>query len=155
MKNSVLIAIIVVFGLLCLGCQRTPDEIRAKIQVLEMEEDELRATREALHKENRTLQAQVSEKIASIAQLDERLAAGEDPVYILTLHISKSSFTFSPAKDAMNSFDFDIAVDRELYDAVRIGSDLTSSFTMGSLLFGGNVGSISVEVKKRRIEPRH
>lgn len=140
-----------------MGCDRTPEEIKQEINRLEKRESELYFLNETQLMRAQELDTEVSRKEALVRELDARLAIEGEPLYILTLHVQKNSLTLSltqMAQDQENSFDFDIAVDKDLYGTVEVGQDLTSAFMGGSFLFGGHLGSVNVTVTKKRLEQR-
>lgn len=75
--------------------------------------------------------------------------------YIVELEIKQSHFTLDlseHAKDAMNKLTLGIPVDKDYYDSVYIGKEITNNFRMGSLLMKGSFGKWKVTVKNKYIK---
>lgn len=71
---------------------------------------------------------------------------------VLTLELSQSHFSLSIGthlKDAMNKATFDIPVDREFFDQVKVGDVLTKEFRTGSFILYGSFGDWVVKVKNK------
>lgn len=136
-----------------IGCQQTPDEIKKEIKQLEM-------TRDTLDKTTKGLRSQLESEnvfLNSLRQETKFLTAVKEnkPIkYILTLELSQSHFTLdigTHLKDSMNTAEFSIAVDKDLYDSVSVGKEMVNEFRMGSALFKGSLGSWHVMVKNKTV----
>ena len=82
---------------------------------------------------------------------------GKAPVYYLTIKSKKSSFTLDMGqhmKNAANAFTFDLPVDRDLYNSVKVGSNLKEASMNGSLWMSGKFGSVNLTVEKKYIKER-
>ena len=69
--------------------------------------------------------------------------------YVVTFKCSQSHLTLDLSthlKDAMNKLEFEIPVDKDFYDRVRVGDKITDSFRMGSLIMKGSFGKWNVKV---------
>ncbi len=76
-------------------------------------------------------------------------------VHILTLKISQSSFTLSIKKhisNAINAEEFDIPVDENFYNSIRVGDDVMNEFRVGSAIMYGHLGTWHLRVTGKRIE---
>jgi hypothetical protein len=79
---------------------------------------------------------------------------GDKPLYVLSIELSQSHFTFNieeHIKDAMNAIEFDIPVDKEFYDNVKIGDEILDNFRMGSFIMNGSLGDWEMEVKSKKV----
>lgn len=75
--------------------------------------------------------------------------------YIVELEVKQSHFTLDlseHAKDAMNKLTLEIPVDKDYYDSVYIGQEISNNFRMGSLLMKGSFGKWKVTVKNKYIK---
>ena len=75
--------------------------------------------------------------------------------YIVELEIKQSHFTLDlteHAKDAMNKLTLEIPVDKDYYDNVYVGQEISNNFRMGSLLMKGSFGKWKVTVKNKYIK---
>lgn len=74
--------------------------------------------------------------------------------YIVTLKISQSHLTLDLGKhmkDAMNTIEIQLPVDKEFYESVNQGELLDNSFRLGSALLEGSWGNWKVEIIKKEI----
>ena len=75
--------------------------------------------------------------------------------YIVELEVKQSHFTLDlseHAKDAMNKLTLEIPVDKDYYDNVYVGQEISNNFRMGSLLMKGSFGKWKVTVKNKYIK---
>lgn len=127
--------------------------------------DKLRETRTTLSKEVREYSSQVSSMKQSTISLNKQitdkskelliLKEGRQPRYILSLRLKQSRFSLDlgkHAKDAMNAIEFDLPVDKQLYDQVRVGTELVDDFRSGSFIMNGSFSSWKIKVKNKRIQ---
>lgn len=78
----------------------------------------------------------------------------EAPKYILKLHLKQSHLSLSikkHIKDAINSVDFEIPVDKEFFDSVKKGTSIVDDFRFGSLVLNGSFGDWELTVKEKII----
>ena len=101
---------------------------------------------ENLKKENAALAEQVNAlKLGANAKA---------PKYILKLHLQQSHLSLSikkHIKDAMNSIDFEIPVDKEFFDSVSKGASIVDKFRFGSLVLTGSFGDWEMTVKDKEV----
>jgi len=74
--------------------------------------------------------------------------------YILTLELSQSRVSLdlsSHMKDAMNTTSFQLPVDEQFYNDVKVGTVLNKNFRSGSFLMSGSFGSWKVKVIKKQV----
>lgn len=80
---------------------------------------------------------------------------GNTPKYTLTLRCKQERLSLSidsHIKDELNAFEFDILVDKTLYDRLSIGSDIINNFRMGSFLMNSSVSNWTLKVTRKRIQ---
>lgn len=96
------------------------------------------------------------ENTALIAQI-KTLKSGPNanaPKYILKLRLRQSHFSLSikkHIKDAVNSVDFEMPVDKEFFDSVRNGTEIIDNFRFGSFVLSGSFGDWELTVKDKII----
>ena len=91
--------------------------------------------------------------LPSITNLSSTVAIKQR--YVLTLELRQTHFTISISqhvKDAYNATTFEIPVDKEFYEQVKVGDVLTDKFRTGSLLLSGSFGNWKVTIKKKKVE---
>ncbi len=102
---------------------------------------------ENLKKENAALVAQVN-----------ALKAGtyaKSPKYFLKLHLKQSRLSLNikkHIKDAVNSLDFELPVDKDFYDSVSEGTEIIDKFRFGSFILYGNWGDWEMTVKEKYVK---
>ena len=70
---------------------------------------------------------------------------------IIDLHLRQTHISLSISKhikDAVNAIDFELPVDKEFYDKVKIGSEIVDEFRMGSLVLSGSFRSCDIFIYK-------
>lgn len=87
----------------------------------------------------------------------ERLAlqSGRNPNYIVKFKIKQGTFTmdiFEHAKNEMNAIVMEIPVNKEFYNKLSIGQDITDKFKWGSLLMDGDFSTLHMKVVGKRVE---
>lgn len=123
---------------------RLPPEIQASIAALKEDEAELVKQRAVLQQEISGLEAR---------RLELEAATGKAR-YMLKLRLKQSHFSLDlddHLKDAMNTAEFWIAVDQEMYDSVSPGSEILDKFRVGSLIMNGSFGSWHIKVLEKKI----
>jgi hypothetical protein len=122
--------------------------------------DKLRSKRSKLEKSINTKKNTISQLNTTIDAKNETLKEmdiyldGDKPLYVLSIELSQSHFTFNieeHIKDAMNAIEFDIPVDKEFYDNVKIGDEILDNFRMGSFIMNGSLGDWEMEVKSKKV----
>lgn len=90
--------------------------------------------------------------------VDEMFGKYQKEICSITLKIKKVSYSLDmteQAKNEMNAEEIKIPVDRDFYDKVHAGTDLSDGgIRMGSLAFGGNISSWSMEVVGKECNKR-
>jgi len=81
----------------------------------------------------------------------------KQPCYILKLQLRQVSYSLSIKKqlrDALNTVEFDIPVNKQYYEQVNVGDDLVDGFRVGSLIMRGSFGKWRVKIESKHIEIR-
>lgn len=113
-------------------------------QLLEQRCEELRQEIEALNEEKIYLQNEV---------INTKVEKGIEK-YVVTFCVKQTHFTLDIGehiKDAMNEITFEVAVDKDYYDAVSIGQTINDDFRFGSLIMHGSFGNWSIKVSNKEI----
>lgn len=74
--------------------------------------------------------------------------------YIITFGLKQSRISldlWKHAKDAMNATEFQLPVDKEFFEAVTVGTEITDEFRTGSFLLKGSFSSWKIWVKAKKI----
>ena len=123
------------------GCERVDKEI--ELQRLNESIEERQATLDRLNinidKARNTIEAEGLEV---------------EPRYIVTIKVAQVHYTLGLSdhlKDSLNSTTFDIAVDKEYYNSVKIGDSVCKDFRTGSLLAKGSAGSWDLTISDKNI----
>jgi hypothetical protein len=101
---------------------------------------------EQLKKENALLASQVK------ALKEGGNAKG--PKYFLKLRLKQSHLSLSikkHIKDAVNSIEFELPVDKEFYDSVSEGTEIIDKFRFGSFVLYGSLGDWEMTVKDKEV----
>lgn len=83
------------------------------------------------------------------------LSNGREPKYIVKFKIKQGTFTldiFEHIKNNVNSIEIELPVNRDFYNRLSIGQDLTDQFKWGSLIFDGDFSTLHMRVIGKRIE---
>lgn len=144
--------LILVLCILC-GCNT-----EGQRDALREECKSLRAEVRHLRSETYTLDTRVSALKREIRDLEnERRAyqSGREPRYIVKFEIKQGTFTIDLGehiKNNMNAIEVEFPVNKEFYNRLSIGQDLTDSFKWGSLVFDGDFSNLHMRVKAKRME---
>jgi len=107
---------------------------------------------------NNGLNSSISELELQISDLrfeKNLIEKGKAPKYIVKFEIKQGTFTLDPfehIKNSMNAIEVEIPVDRDYYNALKIGQDLTDAFKWGSLVMDGDFSNLHMRVASKRIE---
>jgi hypothetical protein len=77
--------------------------------------------------------------------------------YIVEFEIKQSHFTLNISehlKDSINKLTFEVPVDKDYYNKVRVGQEITDSFRMGSFVMKGSIGKWKITVKSKYIKQK-
>ena len=139
---------ILTFILLCVvtSCYNVSDKIR-----LQAECDNLASQKYCLENNIVDLQSEIS----NLQREKSTLQSGREPKYIIKFKIKQGTFTldiFEHAKNEMNSIEIEVPVNRDYYNRLSVGQDITDSFKWGSLVIDGDFSTLHMKVAGKRIE---
>lgn len=81
--------------------------------------------------------------------------AGGEIQYIVKFRIKQSTFTldiFEHVKNGVNAIELELPVNKTFYDSVSVGTKISKSFKIGSLIFNGDFSKLNITVVGKRIE---
>lgn len=81
----------------------------------------------------------------------------DDYYYVVTFECSQSHYTLDLSehlKDSMNKVKFEVPVDKDFYDKVKVGDTINDSFRMGSFIMKGSIGKWKVKIVDKRKVPK-
>lgn len=151
--KKVLVFVFVMVLILLTGCQ-TQEGLTEKINQLKVEKNALSQEVRDLNSSKETLNQEIS-KLQQTKQVEVNIENGIPPMYILTLEVKQSHFSLDleqHLKDAMNKTEFNITVDKRLYDEQEVGSELLREFRGGSFFMSGSMGDWVVTVVDKQIK---
>lgn len=117
-------------------------------------EQELKQEYGLLQDQYAALQEEVAELESYKNSLKDMIEQEDKPAYVITFEASQSHLTLDIGtliKDAMNTTEFEVMVDKRYYDSVEIGQSINSDFRIGSLLMKGSVGSWDIKVADKKV----
>ena len=85
--------------------------------------------------------------------IEEKIEHGVEK-YIVTFEIKQAHPVWdfeNNIKDSMNATTIEVAVDKDYYNAVEIGTVINDDFRMGSLVMSGSYGSWDIKIKNKEI----
>lgn len=136
-----------------IGCQPTPEGLKEEIRKLKYERDTHQNILSNINSELNS-KSGILTSLTNEVNLLKATKEGKPIKYMLTFELGQSHFTLdigTHLKDAANTVQFSMAVDKEFYDSVNVNQDLVNSFREGSLLFKGSFGSWHVVVVDKKI----
>ena len=82
---------------------------------------------------------------------------GKQPLYIVRFKLKQSHVSLdigTHMKDAANAIEFEMAVDKDFYHKLTVGSKVVDEFRMGSAVLYGSWGSWNMTVLEKHIDKR-
>lgn len=120
--------------------------------------DRLRSEMRSLTTRRDYLQNQVNSLQQQVHDLNVQKSAaktGREIKYIVKFKIKQGTFTLDPfehIKNEANSIEIEIPVNKDYYNRLSIGQDITDSFKWGSLIIDGDFSTLHMKVVGKRIE---
>ena len=150
MKKFIVLALA---AILSVSCYTNEDQVR-----LQEECKSLASEKQHLQGQVSALNGQISALSTEIHDLNAQknfLVTGKEIKYIVKFKIKQGTFTldiFEHAKNEMNSIEIEIPVNKDYYNKLTIGQDITDSFKWGSLIVNGDFSTLHMKVVGKRIE---
>lgn len=120
----------------------------------------LKNERTNLQNEVQNLSITKNDKLSEISSLNGKLKelkiyeSGRTPQYILKINLKQSHMSLDikkHMKDAMNSIDFELPVDKDFYNSVSVGTNIVDNFRTGSFILNGSLGKWDMKIKGKEI----
>lgn len=132
--------------------------------------------KESLNKELEQLRNKRTDLLSELSQLNSDVSANKQQIetqkseldelgllkkdngnvkHIVKFKLKQSHVSLSISKhikDAANAIEFEIPVDKEYYDKLKIGQNIVDEFRIGSAVLYGSFGSWKMTVLEKRIE---
>jgi vacuolar-type H+-ATPase subunit I/STV1 len=131
------------------------DEDKAKLQAeckaLTQQKANLQSTISRMNDNISTLNTQIND----LRLQKNSLETGREIKYIVKFRIKQSTFTLDIGehiKNGMNAIELELPVSKPFYDRVSVGTEISKSFKMGSLLFNGDFSNLHMTVTGKRME---
>lgn len=118
--------------------------------------ERLKNERAIIQQEVQNLSTSKYNKQKEIALLNGKLKelkiynSGRTPQYILKIRLKQSRVSLDIGKhikDGMNAIEFELPVDKDFYNSVRVGTEITDEFRTGSFILNGSFSSWNMSVK--------
>ena len=100
------------------------------------------------------LREEVAELESYRDSLKDMIEQEDKPIHVVTFEASQSHITLDIGtliKDAMNTTEFEVMVDKRYYDSVEVGQSINNDFRIGSLLMKGSVGSWDIKDADKKV----
>lgn len=141
------------FAMLFTSCYTTEDQKRLaqECKELQIQKTQLQQSIKSLNDRKDALDI----KVHDLYVQKNSLQTGKEIKYIVKFKIKQGTFTldlFEHAKNEMNSIEIEIPVNKDYYNRLSIGQDITDSFKWGSLIVDGDFSTLHMKVIGKRIE---
>lgn len=147
------ILLIIVTALVMTSCYTNEDKenLQKECRALEMQKANLNQEISGLRSRKTTLYNEVND----LEKEKSALTNGREILYIVKFEIKQGTFTLDPfehIKNSMNAIEVEIPVNKDYYNKLSVGQDITDAFKYGSLIMDGDFSTLHMRVKSKRIE---
>jgi hypothetical protein len=113
-----------------------------------------------IHQETKSLVEQRNSHQMEVEGFEKKLnevrilTSGRNPRYILKIRLKQSRISLDISKhmkDAINTIEFELPVDKEFYDSVQVGTKITKKFRTGSFILNGTWSDWTMTIKEKSI----
>lgn len=141
------------FAVIFTACYTDDDKNRLQLEckALAQQKENLQSTVSRLNNSKTSLLKQIHDLQIQKSAYE----TGREIKYIVKFRIKQSTFTLDIGehiKNGMNAIELELPVNKSFYDKVSIGTEISNSFKMGSLLFNGDFSNLHMTVTGKRIE---
>ena len=141
------------FAVIFTACYTDDDKamLQAECKALVQQKENLQSTISRLNDNVSYLSSQVRDLQVQKSAYE----TGREIKYIVKFRIKQSTFTLDIGehiKNGMNAIELELPVNKSFYDRVSVGTEISKSFKMGSLLFNGDFSNLHMTVTGKRIE---
>ncbi len=154
-KQFILIQVFCILIAVSVGCQKTytQTEVDQLNQLGKTLSEQVKDKNKQLYQLNKILEEKNTDIAKRNAELDTLLK--DERTYIIKLSFSTVTVTldmWEHMKNAANAGEFEIPVDRNFYNNVKVGDNLVDVFKVGSFLRRGSFSGFEFYVTGKRIE---
>ena len=141
------------FAVIFTACYTDNDKNRLQLEckALAQQKENLQSTVSRLNNSKTSLLKQIHDLQIQKSAYE----TGREIKYIVKFRIKQSTFTLDIGehiKNGMNAIELELPVNKSFYDKVSIGTEISNSFKMGSLLCNGDFSNLHMTVTGKRIE---
>lgn len=141
------------FAVIFTACYTDDDKNRLQLEckALAQQKENLQSTVSRLNNSKTYLLKQIHDLQIQKSAYE----TGREIKYIVKFRIKQSTFTLDIGehiKNGMNAIELELPVNKPFYDKVSVGTEISNSFKMGSLLFNGDFSNLHMTVTGKRIE---
>ena len=141
------------FAVIFTACYTDDDKNRLQLEckALAQQKENLQSTVSRLNNSKTYLLKQIHDLQIQKSAYE----TGREIKYIVKFRIKQSTFTLDIGehiKNGMNAIELELPVNKSFYDKVSVGTEISNSFKMGSLLFNGDFSNLHMTVTGKRIE---
>ena len=141
------------FAVIFTACYTDDDKNRLQLEckALAQQKENLQSTVSRLNNSKTYLLKQIHDLQIQKSAYE----TGREIKYIVKFRIKQSTFTIDIGehiKNGMNAIELELPVNKSFYDKVSIGTEISNSFKMGSLLCNGDFSNLHMTVTGKRIE---
>ena len=141
------------FAVIFTSCYTDDDKDRLQLEfkALKQQKENLQSTISRLNNRKTYLLNQIRDLQIQKSAYE----TGREIKYIVKFKVKQSTFTLDIGehiKNGMNAIELELPVNKSFYDKVSIGTEISNSFKMGSLLCNGDFSNLHMTVTGKRIE---
>ena len=141
------------FAVIFTACYTDDDKNRLQLEckALAQQKENLQSTVSRLNNSKTYLLKQIHDLQIQKSAYE----TGREIKYIVKFRIKQSTFTLDIGehiKNGMNAIELELPVNKSFYDKMSVGTEISNSFKMGSLLFNGDFSNLHMTVTGKRIE---
>ena len=151
--NMKKVLVFAMFAVIFTSCYTDDDKDRLQLEckTLTQQKENLQSTISRLNNRKTYLLNQIHDLQIQKSAYE----TGREIKYIVKFKVKQSTFTLDIGehiKNGMNAIELELPVSKSFYDKVSVGTEISSSFKMGSLLFNGDFSNLHMTVTGKRIE---
>lgn len=145
--------LLILIALLLAACTPSEDDVQRRVNNLL----DVNAQLEAKNRDLRSEYMRLQKEVADLRGDDTVMLAmknGKKIHYIVKVSIRQVSYSLSVSKqlrDLVNEDEFEMPVDLDTYQRVKIGDNLFDSWRAGSIIFHGSLSSWRLKVADKRM----
>lgn len=147
------VLVFAMFAVIITSCYTDDDKDRLQLEckALTQQKENLQSTVSRLNNRKTYLLNQIHDLQIQKSAYE----TGREIKYIVKFKVKQSTFTLDIGehiKNGMNAIELELPVSKSFYDKMSVGTEISSSFKMGSLLLNGDFSNLHMTVTGKRIE---